>query len=800
MIRILGGPPVILLPAHVQAIIDATGRSAFPGTPVVLQAIWFPLQGTSPALLAYRVVTKLQSRYFTNVIVWAPDPPIHGFGEPGDLWVNHQALKIAICRMDYTWADISQDRDQIFARAHPMFPDLGLAFNGTSIQWYRKSARNKVRRDVRNLVTNELQQAGILATFWRKIAEYIYNTPSSEDPDVFCAPPPSIVHQAKQLFESTEDFLRLLPASTTGLSCMTLQAVPANGASDPPAESESGSSTQDSRVDPDLPSSPTSCIPVSPSILADPEQRHHPTATWVGLQGTPVTPLPFVIDEFEGGREAGIRSFFDIDLEWVKWAARNAVDATEPHTGSDSPVVTRVALSSASPDHVERQQVIDLIRRTLADGRCIYIEPCHLQGCYEWYPDVLSQLGGYSQTSVEWHDARRRRDSRRDETTSPGAHPFSGTISQFFATSQQPNECINLLDIPLIHGERPWIIDAISDDVRAMRATAGMGFVSDNSLTNASPQDRGGLVGLSWDHGRFSNWAQATTGCFLTHVHRDANGAATWVSVGSGAKIWTVLTPRTHDGEALIRNLQAASILPSETNPGAFKRDFYFSSLVLRPGALFIQPPGQLHMVYTPMKTIAVGGHFLTYDTLPQSLLTRRLERLTDHVATDASHGAVGRLLSRMALALTSMQNQKLGKWQFTALFELVLLAPVLYPTSPPDTAVGKKRKRKDDFTEDMPSRNRMTEAERERFAALQEIIIANAGEEAETVAHLLAQGLSQGWRVVFIHQNSHMNHLYVLPLYPVLPGVQALLHDALHPLLHGLPTLSSFRLRRPFS
>ena len=59
------------------------------------------------------------------------------------------------------------------------------------------------------------------------------------------------------------------------------------------------------------------------------------------------------------------------------------------------------------------------------------------------------------------------------------------------------------------------------------------------------------------------------------------------------------------------------------------------------------------------MKTIAIGGHFLMYDTLPQSLLTRRLERLTDHVATNASHPAVDRHLSRMALALTTMPGKK---------------------------------------------------------------------------------------------------------------------------------------------
>ena len=122
--------------------------------------------------------------------------------------------------------------------------------------------------------------------------------------------------------------------------------------------------------------------------------------------------------------------------------------------------------------------------------------------------------------------------------------------------------------------------------MRAMRATADVGFVSQSSLTKSSWQDFSGPTELTLDLLRFSNWALATTGCFLTHIHHDANGAATWVSVGSGAKIWTLLTPRTQEDRALIKHLQTAAILPSETHAGAFQGGFHFSSLVLRPGAL----------------------------------------------------------------------------------------------------------------------------------------------------------------------------------------------------------------------
>lgn len=50
-------------------------------------------------------------------------------------------------------------------------------------------------------------------------------------------------------------------------------------------------------------------------------------------------------------------------------------------------------------------------------------------------------------------------------------------------------------------------------------------------------------------------------------------------------------------------------------------------------------------------------------------------------------------------------------------------------------------------------------------------VAILGASYGGARVAHLLAHGLPRGWRVVLIDRNSHMNHLYVLPRFAVLPG-----------------------------
>ncbi|KAI0367108.1 FAD/NAD(P)-binding domain-containing protein [Pilatotrama ljubarskyi] len=54
---------------------------------------------------------------------------------------------------------------------------------------------------------------------------------------------------------------------------------------------------------------------------------------------------------------------------------------------------------------------------------------------------------------------------------------------------------------------------------------------------------------------------------------------------------------------------------------------------------------------------------------------------------------------------------------------------------------------------------------------ALRTVAVLGASYGGARAAHLLAHGLPQHWRVVLIDRNSHMNHLYVLPRYAVLPG-----------------------------
>ena len=55
--------------------------------------------------------------------------------------------------------------------------------------------------------------------------------------------------------------------------------------------------------------------------------------------------------------------------------------------------------------------------------------------------------------------------------------------------------------------------------------------------------------------------------------------------------------------------------------------------------------------------------------------------------------------------------------------------------------------------------------------ASSKTVAILGASYGGARAAHILAQGLPRDWRVVLVDRNSHLNHLYVLPRYSVLPG-----------------------------
>ena len=62
-------------------------------------------------------------------------------------------------------------------------------------------------------------------------------------------------------------------------------------------------------------------------------------------------------------------------------------------------------------------------------------------------------------------------------------------------------------------------------------------------------------------------------------------------------------------------------------------------------------PPGVWHEVYTPVKTLASGGHFLTYDMPHLTQMSWIFDSKHGDEATNANHPGILQTLCHMVLA-----------------------------------------------------------------------------------------------------------------------------------------------------
>ncbi len=70
-------------------------------------------------------------------------------------------------------------------------------------------------------------------------------------------------------------------------------------------------------------------------------------------------------------------------------------------------------------------------------------------------------------------------------------------------------------------------------------------------------------------------------------------------------------------------------------------------------------PPGTWHEVYTPVKGICSGGHFLCYNALHLTAISRLFDRHHSGASTNDNHPSIHRTLSRMLVQFC--RKPKLG-------------------------------------------------------------------------------------------------------------------------------------------
>lgn len=73
-------------------------------------------------------------------------------------------------------------------------------------------------------------------------------------------------------------------------------------------------------------------------------------------------------------------------------------------------------------------------------------------------------------------------------------------------------------------------------------------------------------------------------------------------------------------------------------------------------------PPGAWHMVYTPVRTVATGGHLFLYDTMHFTEMSRWFDNTHAREVTNTTHIAAFDTLCLMTIQLIRSDEDEIGK------------------------------------------------------------------------------------------------------------------------------------------
>ncbi|KAH7132823.1 hypothetical protein EDB81DRAFT_887945 [Dactylonectria macrodidyma] len=120
------------------------------------------------------------------------------------------------------------------------------------------------------------------------------------------------------------------------------------------------------------------------------------------------------------------------------------------------------------------------------------------------------------------------------------------------------------------------------------------------------------------------SWILLSQGGNNTSTHTDGHGFGTWISVQEGLVIvYWISNPTDEEWNAWSRDHTCNS------GRGRF--------VVLKPGQTICFPPGTIHLVCRSLgaQTFAVGGHFMQWSDIMQSLRTMKRQQINPHATND---------------------------------------------------------------------------------------------------------------------------------------------------------------------
>ncbi|KDQ49854.1 hypothetical protein JAAARDRAFT_51536 [Jaapia argillacea MUCL 33604] len=250
-----------------------------------------------------------------------------------------------------------------------------------------------------------------------------------------------------------------------------------------------------------------------------------------------------------------------------------------------------------------------------------------------------------------------------------------GTFADFCKGVENPDVCWNFLDCHASSGATPWFIEGLCQHRKAefLNQDLNQALPLPNQSCAALEAMGQGNQTINPDLNPLPSWELYSHGGFVSHSQHDAGGAATWVTIDQGCKIWVPMQLKFSDRrfrqQIIQSHLDASGALFREPDT----QSIAFQAVWLTPGDVLVQPPGIMYAVYTPIATVAHGGHFYHNHLFHLTEMSRALDHLNPGTLTNREHPAVPRLINNMVIALPNYWDSILPLRSFLALATMVL-------------------------------------------------------------------------------------------------------------------------------
>ncbi|KAJ3792486.1 hypothetical protein GGU11DRAFT_749978 [Lentinula aff. detonsa] len=363
------------------------------------------------------------------------------------------------------------------------------------------------------------------------------------------------------------------------------------------------------------------------------------------------------------------------DAERVRWMAdtRNAV----PSERSNVKYLDKAAYGKKN-----KGALIDDIRKLNGQNYVVVISggvDDHGKK-FESFEDVKEEysLAVDKSLDLQYHDLIKR---AQDEPT--GYHTPT-TVLGFIENVNNTDVIGMILDIPICKQGLPEPYNQMDDSAIAVQQM--------KSSQSAK------LVGLNLtihlQHLLSPTWALLHHAGTFTNAHQDADGFCVAGQVlgdrdDPQPKMWALMSFKDPSVAAQAHDKIAQRIsdlciyqndIAKDDENGRFWDDGIWQEceveiIYLRPGDIFsFQPPGALHLVYTPRACVASGGHFFCYHSMHLTEWTRKIQHYKSHTITNQAPPRAKDLLSMMMLDFPTKDGQVFHKRAIAAFCKMVLV------------------------------------------------------------------------------------------------------------------------------